>query len=88
LRTEERPPIWRVAANILNKQSRTADKEWSSSWGLVRCWQLTLKFYHVVKQSNIKFRTLTDSLWQLFILAKLKLSVFKFKFHTEGETEV
>jgi len=24
---EERPPIWRVAANILNKQSRTADKE-------------------------------------------------------------
>jgi len=30
---EERPPIWRVAANILNKQSRTADKEWSSSLG-------------------------------------------------------
>jgi hypothetical protein len=23
--------IWRVAANILNKQSRTADREWSSS---------------------------------------------------------
>jgi len=22
---EERPPIWKVAANILNKQSRTAD---------------------------------------------------------------
>jgi len=30
---EERPPIWRVTANILNKQSRTADKEWSSSLG-------------------------------------------------------
>jgi hypothetical protein len=29
---EERPPKWRVAANILNKQSQTADKEWSSSW--------------------------------------------------------
>ena len=28
---EERPPIWRVAANILNKQSRTADEGWSSS---------------------------------------------------------
>ena len=28
---KERPPIWRVAANILNKQSRTADKGWSSS---------------------------------------------------------
>ena len=26
---EERPPIWRVAANILNKQPRTADKGWS-----------------------------------------------------------
>ena len=25
---EERPPIWRVAANKLNKQSRTADKGW------------------------------------------------------------
>ena len=23
---DERPPIWRVPANILNKQSRTADK--------------------------------------------------------------
>jgi hypothetical protein len=29
---EERPPIWRVAANILNKQSRTAEKGWSSSF--------------------------------------------------------
>jgi hypothetical protein len=26
LRMEERPPVWRVAANILNKQSRTANK--------------------------------------------------------------
>jgi len=31
---EEWPPIWRVAANILNKQSRTANKRWSSSWGV------------------------------------------------------
>ena len=31
LRMEERPPIWRVTANKLNKQSRTADKGWSSS---------------------------------------------------------
>jgi hypothetical protein len=28
--------IWRVAANILNKQSRTADKGWSSSMGITR----------------------------------------------------
>jgi hypothetical protein len=26
--------IWRVASNILNKQSRTADKGWPSSLGL------------------------------------------------------
>jgi hypothetical protein len=31
LRMEERPPIWRVAANVLNKQSRTADKGRSSN---------------------------------------------------------
>jgi len=34
LRMMERPPIWRVAANILNKQSRTADNGWSSSLGV------------------------------------------------------
>jgi len=34
LRMEEQPPIWRVAANILNTQSRTADKGWSSSLGV------------------------------------------------------
>jgi len=33
---EERPPVWRVAANILNKQSRTADKGWSSRLGVGR----------------------------------------------------
>jgi type IV secretory pathway TrbD component len=28
---EERLPLWSVAANILNKQTRTDDKVWSSS---------------------------------------------------------
>ena len=36
LRMEERPPIWRVAANILNKQSWTADEGWSPSLGVGR----------------------------------------------------
>jgi hypothetical protein len=36
LRMEERPPIWSAAANTLNKQSRTADKGWSSSLGFGR----------------------------------------------------
>jgi len=30
------PQIWRVAASILNKQSRIADKGWSSSLGVGR----------------------------------------------------
>jgi hypothetical protein len=33
---EDGPQTWRVAANIFNKQSRIADKEWSSSWGVWR----------------------------------------------------
>ena len=33
---EKQPPTWRVAADILNKQSQTADKGWNSSLG-VRC---------------------------------------------------
>ena len=36
LRIEERPPIWRVAANILNKQWWTADKGWTYSLGVGR----------------------------------------------------
>jgi len=35
-RMEEQPPIWRVAANILNKQSRAAEKGWYSSLGFGR----------------------------------------------------
>jgi hypothetical protein len=34
LAERERPQILRTAANILNKQSLTAEKEWSSAWGL------------------------------------------------------
>jgi len=36
LRIEEWPPVQRVAANILNKQSRMADKGWSSCLGVGR----------------------------------------------------
>jgi len=34
LRMKEQPPIWRIAANVLNKQSRTADKGGLPGWGL------------------------------------------------------
>jgi len=33
---EEPPPMWREAANVLNKQSRTAGKETSSRLGVGR----------------------------------------------------
>jgi hypothetical protein len=36
LRMEERPPIWRVAVNKLNKQPRRADENWSSNLGVER----------------------------------------------------
>ena len=36
LRMEERPPIWWVTANILNKNPRTTDKGWSSCLGVGR----------------------------------------------------
>ena len=31
---EEPPPVWRVAANIFKKKSRTVKKLWSSSMGV------------------------------------------------------
>ena len=53
-RIEERPPIWRVAANKLNKQSWTADKGWSSSLGVVRgANNPSLQNIHVKKQSLV-----------------------------------
>jgi hypothetical protein len=55
--------IWRVIANILIKQLRTADKGWSSRW-LVRRGAnnpLAVKLYLVTKCFKAS-RTLTDSL--------------------------
>jgi hypothetical protein len=34
LQMEETASIWRAAANVLNKQSQTADKGWSSRLGV------------------------------------------------------
>jgi hypothetical protein len=48
--------IWRVAANILNKQSRTADTGWSSSLGVGR-WLTT----HHHKTPNLLQNKMTAS---------------------------
>jgi hypothetical protein len=54
LRMQERPPIWRVAANILNKESRTANSWWSSSlllgWGANNSLPWNVPFYEVFTQ--------------------------------------
>ena len=62
---EERPPIWKVTANILNKQSRTADKVWPSSLGVGRGanqltphWTWTVPLVqHKHKKRNMRFDT-------------------------------
>jgi hypothetical protein len=64
LRMEERPPIWCVAENILNKLSRTTDKRWSSgSWAMC-CHLLTVKTGFVTEREHV-FRTWTGGghLW-------------------------
>jgi hypothetical protein len=64
LRMEDPPPIWRVVANILNKQSRTADKGWSSRLGVGRGANNSSrsKRIFVTKYSQTKPRT-----WEIYI---------------------
>ena len=64
LQTEEQPPILRVAANILNKQSWTADKGWTSSLEVVQGANNSspYKKYLVTKHSYSKPRTWTDTM--------------------------
>jgi hypothetical protein len=64
LRMEERPPIWRVASNILVKQSQVADMAWSSSLGFGRSANnsSTRKRIFVTKYSQTKPRTWTGPL--------------------------
>jgi hypothetical protein len=45
--------IWRVAANILNKQLRTADKGWSSSFGFGRCGLFAATYAKVNGQRSV-----------------------------------
>jgi hypothetical protein len=63
LRMEERPPILRVALNILNTQSRTAEKGWSSSLWVGRGANNSSprKRIFVTKYSQTKPRTWTYS---------------------------
>jgi hypothetical protein len=53
--------IWNVSANILNKQSRTADKGWSYSWGLGVGLTTPLRKNKLVTKIHKKPRTWTNS---------------------------
>jgi hypothetical protein len=64
LQMEEWAPIWRVAVNILNKQSWTADKRWSSSLGVgVVLTNPHHKTGLVMKQIPVPW-SWTDPLWE------------------------
>jgi hypothetical protein len=55
--------LWRKVANILNKQSRTADKGWSSSLGVGRGANISSpQENNLVTKTFTKPRTWTDSL--------------------------
>jgi hypothetical protein len=73
LRMEERPPVWRVAANILNKQSRIADKGWSSNLGVGRCADysstskcILLRNVHTVQDKD-KWRALANKVMKIWV---------------------
>jgi hypothetical protein len=71
--------IWRVAANIFNKQSRTADKRWSSNFsglgvGLTTPHRKKLSCYENSQEAwDILFSTIRHVLWN-FSIEKLLAS--------------
>jgi hypothetical protein len=54
--------IWRVAANMLNKQSGTAEKDWSSNLGVEHWAKNATVKNKLVTKDHKKPRTWTDSL--------------------------
>jgi hypothetical protein len=57
--------IWRVTANVLNKQSRTAEKGWCSSLGcLAWVWQLPVLKLQLVKKCYARLWILGWILWK------------------------
>ena len=59
---EERPPVWRVPANILNKQKRTAERGGPPTRSLDELLTIPhLKNYHITKYRLVP-ETCTDPL--------------------------
>jgi len=65
LQIEEWPPMWRVATNIWNKQSQTADKRGSSSFGVWRGAKSSLPYKcTIMNRTHRKPMIWTDNLVQ------------------------
>jgi hypothetical protein len=65
--------IWRLAANILNKQSRTADRGWSSSLGVLHGANNSTRYRKLDPKIHKKPQTWTDYLDNGFKRKKMDL---------------
>jgi hypothetical protein len=78
LQEEELPSIWRVAANILNKQLRAAEKGWSSSLGVG--WVVTTPHYKNIPCYEMFTQTALDLVqdrdrWRALVTVVMNLQV-------------
>jgi hypothetical protein len=51
---EERPPVWRVAVNKLNKQPRTADEGGPAAWGLGEVLTIPLRKKRILRITHVE----------------------------------
>jgi hypothetical protein len=74
LRLKKLPLLWRVASKILNKQSRTVDKEWSSSLGIG--WGVTTPQFRNLSRYESFTRT-SELDWSIIIIVSYISSPYK-----------
>jgi hypothetical protein len=75
LRMEERPEAWRVAANILNRLSRTADRGGPSAWELGEL--LTTPHRKNISRYEMFTQKASDLDWYFGVRIKLRKRVVR-----------